>query len=253
MLYIATVHVKSPRWIPIQKRELERNIGVPSVTWASIEGIDRSYEAHFDHVVDCSGGHAEKLNRLACEISDRAADDDLLMFLDGDAFPIADPMPLIEKSLTEAPMLAVRRKENAGDPQPHPCFCVTRIVTWRDLPGDWSEGFTWTGPRGAPVTDPGANLLRQLELTGTPWVEILRSNRHNPHPVLFGVYGGVIYHHGAGFRWPFTRSDVKQLVSVESLPEGPAVRRAGERNRMLSESVFERIQCDEPGWKSEFI
>ena len=29
---------------------------------------------------------------------------------------------------------------------------------------------------------------------------VLRSNRKNPDPILFAVYGDVIYHHGAGFR-----------------------------------------------------
>ena len=84
------------------------------------------------------------------------------MFLDGDAFPIADPMALIEESLAKAPLVAVRRAENVGDPQPHPCFCVTRVGTWRTLPGDWSGGFTWRGHRGKLVTDVGGNLLRAL-------------------------------------------------------------------------------------------
>jgi hypothetical protein len=29
---------------------------------------------------------------------------------------------------------------------------------------------------------------------------VLRSNRTNLDPVLFGVYGDTVYHHGAGFR-----------------------------------------------------
>ena len=53
---------------------------------------------------------------------------------------------------------------------------------------------------GKPTTDVGANLLRRLELTDTPWTQVLRSNRRNLDPLYFGVYGGVIYHHGAGFR-----------------------------------------------------
>ena len=69
------------------------------------------------------------------------------MFLDGDAFPIADPMPMIEEGLAQAPLVAVRRAENLDEPQPHPCFCVTTVGTWRSLPGDWSAGPTWPGPR----------------------------------------------------------------------------------------------------------
>jgi len=108
MLHIATVHFGSPRWIPIQARELRRHLPVPFRTWTSLEGIDPSYGRHFDRVIEQSGPHADKLNHLAIEIGAEAGDDDLLMFLDGDAFPISDPMPLIESGLRNAPLLAVR-------------------------------------------------------------------------------------------------------------------------------------------------
>jgi hypothetical protein len=134
------------------------------------------------------------------EIAHEAPAEDLLMFLDGDAFPIADPMGLIEDGLTRAPLVAVRRAENVNDPQPHPCFCVTTVGTWRELRGDWSGGYTWPGHRGKLVTDVGANLLRALELSETPWVQVLRSNRVDLDPLHFAVYGDVVYHHGAGFR-----------------------------------------------------
>jgi hypothetical protein len=200
VLYIATVHYRSPRWIEIQARYLREHIQVPYQTWSSLEHIDPAYAVHFDRIVDQRGSHAGKLNHLATEISQEAADADLLMFLDGDAFPIADPMPLIADGLARAPLIAVRRAENVDEPQPHPCFCVTTMATWRALPGDWTAGPTWPGARGLPTTDVGANLLRRLELTETPWVEVLRSNRRNLDPLNFAIYGEAIYHHGAGFR-----------------------------------------------------
>ena len=253
MLHIATVHYRFPRWIPIQARELNRRLRVPYRTWASLEGIeDPGWRAHFDRTIDARGSHAEKLNLLAGEISRSAADDDLIMFLDGDAFPIADPLPLIERSLDGAQMLAVRREENAGDPQPHPCFCVMRVGVWRQLPGDWSEGLTWSGPHGTPITDVGANLLQRLESTGTSWAALSRTNRRNPHPVLFGVYGDVIYHHGAGFRLPVTRGDLARM-SKAAVEDSQAVRNVGDRNRRLSEALFDRIQRDEPGWQAELV
>jgi hypothetical protein len=200
MLYVATVHYKSPRWIEIQTRYLRQHISVPHQTWTSLEQIDPSYAVHFDRVLDQRGTHAAKLNHLAMEICEVASDGDLLMFLDGDAFPIADPMPLIADGLAKAPLVAVRRAENVEEPQPHPCFCVTTVGTWRSLPGDWTAGHTWIGPHGAPTSDVGGNLLRRLELTDTPWVELLRSNRRNIDPVYFAIYADTVYHHGAGFR-----------------------------------------------------
>lgn len=251
MLHIATVHFRSARWIPIQARELHRHLTVPYRTWSCLDGIEPSYGKYFDRVYDRSGHHAEKLNHLASEIVAEAADDDLLMFLDGDAFPIADPQPLIAAGLSEAPLLAVRRAENFDDPQPHPCFCVTDVVTWRSLPGDWREGMTWPGPGGRQITDVGAGLLQQLQLTDTPWTQVLRSNQHDLHPLFFGIYGDVIYHHGAGFRLPHSRADLAILAAAGG-PSGPsAAREMLTRNHREAEAVFERIQRDDSGWLDE--
>src|SRR5579862_1674538 len=148
VLYIATVHYRSPRWIDIQSRHLREHLSVPYQTWTSLEGIDPSYSNRFDMVLEQRGDHAGKLNHLAREICHVAADDDLIMFLDGDAFPITDPMPVIGAGLAQAPLLAVQRVENLNERQPHPCFCVTTVRTWRSVRGDWSLGCTWRSAAG---------------------------------------------------------------------------------------------------------
>ena len=219
MLYVATVHYGSPRWIEIQTRHLRQHMSVPFKTWSSLQKIDPSYAVHFDRVIDQWGSHAAKLNHLALEISQVAADSDLLMFLDSDAFPIADPMPLIVDGLARAPLIAVRRAENGNEPQPHPCFCVTTVETWRALGGDWTAGHMWPGIQGGLTSDVGANLLRRLELTKTPWVEVLRSNRRNLDPLYFAVYGDAIYHHGAGSRDAGSRMGNLSPIHRASAPE----------------------------------
>jgi hypothetical protein len=269
VLHIATVHHGSPRWIEIQARHLRKHISVPFQTWSSLEGIDRSYAVHFDHVIEQAGPHSGKLNHLAIEISHEAQESDLIMFLDGDAFPIADPMPLIADGLARAPLIAVRRAENLDDRQPHPCFCVTTVSAWRRLGGDWSEGYLWPDRGGKPVTDVGGNLLRTLELTGTPWVEVLRSNRKNPDPLFFAIYGDVVYHHGAGFRKGAFRAHYESRPKLLRRPEVPVLREAVQvinqarifvwklRHRgpqiLQSRRIFDRIQREDPQWVSEFI
>ena len=245
MLHVVTVHFGSPRWIEIQARYLREHLSVPFMTWTSLERIDPAFGVHFDRVLEQRGRHPGKLNHLAMEIAHEAPDEDLLMFLDGDAFPIADPMPLIEDGLSKAPLIAVRRAENVGDPQPHPCFCVTTVGAWRGLPGDWSGGFTWPGHKGKLVTDVGGNLLRQLELSGTPWVQVLRSNRFNPDPLFFGIYGDVLYHHGAGFRpGELSRAYLDRAPAPRSLPRTPLarplVRRLNARQRRSWEQETQR-------------
>ncbi len=247
MLHIATVHFGSPRWIEIQQRYLREHISVPFRTWASLEGIDSSYATHFDHVLEQGGRHSDKLNHLAIEIAGEAEPDDLLMFIDGDAFPIADPMPLITEGLGRAPLIAVRRAENAGDKQPHPCFCTTTVGAWLELPGDWSKGYVWSNDRGERVSDVGANLLRRLELRGTPWVEMLRSNRHDLDPVFFAIYGGVIYHHGAGFRpRQFNRAGLVDRPQGGRPPKVPVLRQLVERrNRRRQRAWEDRFQAEQ--------
>jgi hypothetical protein len=270
VLHVATVHYASPRWIEIQTSYLREHISVPYRTWTSLEKIDPAYAIHFDRVIEQRGLHAAKLNHLAMEIGVEAADDDLLMFLDGDAFPVADPMPLITEGLSRAPLIAVRRAENFEEPQPHPCFCVTTVGTWRTLPGDWSAGPTWRGPRGGPMSDVGGNLMRRLELSETPWVQVLRSNRSNLDPLYFAIYGDSVYHHGAGFRTgelsPAHRADAPRPLRGTHLPGlGPAARlvnrqrwRRWERNveaRKLRDSqlIYEKIRAGGRDWLAELM
>jgi hypothetical protein len=271
VLHIATVHKDTPRWVEIQTRHLRENIRVPYQTWTSIEGIDSSHGVHFDHVIEQKGAHPAKLNHLALEITHRADPADLLMFLDGDAFPIGDPIPLVEDALARAPLVAARRDENLGDPQPHPCFCVTTVGTWRSLPGDWSSGYEWTNSEGRRVSDTGANLLRALELTNTPWVPVLRTNKRNPDPIFFGIYGDVVYHHGAGFRRisRFTRYHASLAPKPKPVSGMPVVRalrrRANWRDRQnwdeqtkahleaMSESVIAKIERGGSDWLADLI
>jgi hypothetical protein len=270
MLHVVTVHYRSPQWIEIQTRYLREHLRVPYRTWTSLEGIDPSYARHFDTVVEQLGTHAAKLNHLAMEISHGAADDDLLMFLDGDAFPIADPMPLIDEALGRAPLLAVRRAENVEEPQPHPCFCVTTVGTWRSLPGDWTAGPTWIGAHGKPTSDVGGNLLRRLELSQTPWVQVLRSNRKDLDPLHFAIYGDAVYHHGAGFRAgelsPAHRAHAPRPLPASRLPPVQALRRLAngwrwrrweratkQHHVRQSQLVYERIRRGDREWLTELL
>ncbi len=265
MLYVATVHFQSPRWIEIQTRYLREHIAADMEIWSSLQDIDPSQGVRFDRVLDQRGSHAGKLNHLAMEIAEVASEEDLLMFLDGDAFPIADPMPLISQGLSRAPLLAVRRAENGDEPQPHPCFCVTTVGQWRKLPGDWTAGATWRGAGGKRTSDVGGNLLRRLELTGTPWEQVLRTNAGRVDPLYFGIYGDAIYHHGAGFRTgelspahralaprplPAPRSALLRLpLRVANRARWVRWERATERELVRrSERIYEQIRAGGRDW-----
>ncbi len=208
MIYVATVHVESARWIDIQLAFLRRNITEPFKVYANLQNVPEGHEHKFDRVFTILGEHPAKLNLLAGEIVAEAQPDDIILFLDGDAFPIADPMPTVRKGLEGAALVAVRRDENLADAQPHPCFCAISVRDWERLHGDWSKGYSWVNADGTRTSDVGGNLLRALERHGDDWVPLLRSNRVDLHPLWFGVYGGIVYHHGAGFRWAVGRVDL---------------------------------------------
>jgi len=251
LLYIVTAHHQDPRWIEIQTRFLRRHIREPFELWGSLEGISMEWHAFFDRVIPSVGNHSGKLNLLAAEVAHIAHDNDLIMFLDGDAFPIADPLPSCLLELTHSDLVAVQRFENNGDLQPHPCFAVTYVGKWRGFGGDWSSGNPWPTTTGE-VTDVGGNLLRALERTGSSWKPLLRTNGTNDHPLFFGVYGHIVYHHGSGFRSGIGRTGAQTLLLSNSwgnLFLRKAVRRVllgmqRYKVRKLSHKIFLAIKRD---------
>lgn len=208
VIFVLTAHYQSERWIDPQLEYLRRHMHVPYRVFASLEGISDGFADRFDHTIPSQGDHAGKLNLLASEACAVGEPSDLLVFLDGDAFPISDPMPTVHEAMAESGFLAIHRRENFGDQQPHPSFAATTIETWERIHGDWSPGHTWNDPNGKPQTDVGGNLMRLLELAAMSWTPLLRSNTKDLHPLWFGVYGGIVYHHGAGFRRPVSRADL---------------------------------------------
>jgi hypothetical protein len=213
MLHVATVHWQEDRWIEPQLRFMRRNLPEHRI-YASLNGIDIDRFGHeFHYAADMPGDHHVKLNALAEMITAEADPEDLLLFIDSDAFPIA---PVDEQLLGGMPLAAVRRDENAMEPMPHPCFCLTTVGFWNEIEGDWGQGkYFWTAPTGDQVTDGGANLLAILEERGLSWRPLLRSNRRDLDPVFFGVYADHVYHHGAGSRPPIlfrTALDAKEAT-----------------------------------------
>jgi len=252
MIHIATVHHGSSSWVQVQREYLDRNMTQPFRLWMSLEGVPERFHHHADEVVPSIGKHAGKLNHLATVIGDVAAPDDVLIFLDGDAFPIVDPMPVVEKALADTPLVAVRRDENVGDPHPHPCFCATTVGFWRSLPGDWSNGAPWKNAVGDQISDTGGNLRWLLEHRGHEWTPILRTNAVDLHPLWFAVYGDVVYHHGAAFRRMVSRFDWADL-GLRKDQRGRGIRRLRGEIRLrrregsswkLARGVEEQIRSD---------
>lgn len=214
-----------------------------------LDGLD-SYGDRFDHVVEAapSREHWDNLNRIAEEVIARGDPGDALVFLDGDAFPVAPLRPELERLLAGAELAAVRRDENLGDPMPHPVFCATTVGFWRDLEGDWTPDGSITNELGEGLPrDPGGVLLGQLEEEGVAWTPLGRTADLGPHPLFFGVYGWLIYHHGAGFRRAVSRLDMAGAPGRRrwlGLSRAVYLARVARRNARLSREVRARIETD---------
>jgi hypothetical protein len=246
MIYFATVHYMDDRWVDVQLRHLSRHVSGSYAVYACVTGQRVVRQAHrFDFWQRRreSSDHGEQLSFLAEKIASEAADDDVLAFIDGDAFPVAPLHPALHELLDESPLVAIRR----DDTFPHPSFCATTVGFWRELGADWRDDLRASG------VDVGGRLERRLAERGVRWKPLLRMNTRDLHPVLFGVYGDrargpLVYHHGAGFRAkrPVTRVDLR-WARAQGADGNPgecvkeALARRGEQNAELAGIVYERI------------
>ena len=258
MIHVLTVHWRSDHWIDIQLQYLHRHLRGPIATYEFLNEVRGDHLNKFDFVFDEPiKSHALKLNRHAEEACSRARyESDVLVFLDGDAFPIADLGAYLDGKLSAYPLVAVRRTENLGDCQPHPSFAATTVGVWRRIGGDWREGFSWMTTDGRRTTDVGGNLLGILSAQSIPWYPMQRSNRVDLHPVFFGIYDGIVYHHGAGFRHSWSRVDQaligrgpasggflrRWLLALH--PAHHRARRHLEGNESLKDMVYREVRSD---------
>lgn len=201
MLHIATVHYREKKWIDIQYKYLRKYVKEPFKLWiASYDIDDYNFQHAYKIFRNIDKSHARQLDFIAQKILETADDDDHLIFLDSDAFFVND-VECIDELLQDKKLAAIQRCENNGDPQPHPCFCLTTVGFWREINGTWRYGDrTWTGMNGIKRNDVGGELYFKLQNSEIDWYKMHRTNEHVYHEVWFGVYDDIIYHHGAGSR-----------------------------------------------------
>lgn len=205
MIHVLTVHHRDARFVNLQLGGLYRWIQEPMQTWAVCDGVDGR---QFDHVVETPHTqHGPRLDTLAATILAVADDTDLLVFLDGDAWPVGDVIAAARRALESVPLVGVCRTEAPGGPWPHPLCTVTTVGAWRTLGAYWTPAY-WHAPGLRLRWDVGAGVGNRLALEGVKWAAWKRRNITNLHPLWFAVYGNttdpLIYHHGAGFRDKFS-------------------------------------------------
>ena len=142
----------------------------------------------------------------------------VIVHLDSDAFPVRDGwLERYLASLSYArPVVAVRRDEN-GDRHSDRCFLMYHRRHDRVHRFDFSK---------VGVADAGAAIGERLDERGLAWQPLLRSNRHDAHPVIAALYDDRIYHHGAGTRAPRLRGNEASQADAKTWQREQDVHRA---------------------------
>jgi hypothetical protein len=145
--------------------------------------------------------HAQALDELVARTDD---DVEYLVTLDTDAAPVADDwLSTMTAHLDDgASLVGIWRDEMASELSPfvHPsCLCIRRQELL-DLGVRFSVHHRM---------EPGQDLTEAAVARHQQIVPLRRSNTLSPHFLIAGIYGDVVYHHGAGSRpaWFYASED----------------------------------------------
>ena len=216
MIRILTIHHETDRFLSLQKKYVEKytNDYVAYCGYSKISPPDLGY-VNID-LNQTTIQHADRLNYMFDLVKGDANDEDVLIFMDSDTFPITDKwVDVIVKNLKDNPITAIQRKENSAagmgckpELHPHICFLSTTIGFW--VKNNLSIG---------RVPNTAYNIGEWLKAKGLDFTKILRSNAIDLHPLYFGVYGDILYHHGSGNRVPYDGVDICNRPGLGCGPE----------------------------------
>ena len=212
MIHYITVHFGGDQWVDTQLKHIEKFTSDYKVWCFFGEHMDTSphkHKYHFlenhdnDSSISGSDDHATKLDTLFKIVAEDESTkyDDVVIFLDSDAFPIGNINSYIESKLKGYDFCAVHRPEIIKCPIPHPCFAFCTIDFWAN------NNFSWIPPDSGRACescryDTGGKVLSKLEQNNIEWFRIKRTNKSSIyyHPVFFSSYDDIVYHQGASSR-----------------------------------------------------
>lgn len=200
-LLVVSAHLDGPNcdlWRRLQWEFLQQNTKCDWDYLVLANGCDTSLFNHAMSVLyfDKVESHQKALSVLVEFF--RHTDHTHLLVLDSDAWPVRDDwVEIADNIIGDRFYTAVMRTENYDDfPHPSACFIRRSFVDYIDF------GFkARSNLYGQTISDVGTAMPQSVDGV-MAWVPLLRTNKWNPHPVCFGVYGDLFYHHGAGSRGP---------------------------------------------------
>lgn len=182
-------HSRSNAWYQLQQKYLKATTNNFTHLVCS-SGMSQYKQSQVIKIVNRPGqaGHILGLNTII-EHFNKHPEYDHLLLLDSDCFPIQKQwQENLVRSMKGFDVAAIARYENL-DMFAHPsAFFVNRA-------GAKTLQF---GLR--PCTNLVGFSYQDTMSNVTKFFPLMRSNRLNHHPVLFGIYWDCFYHHGAGSR-----------------------------------------------------
>lgn len=282
MIHVITVHHKSDKFIDLQLENLARtgdqyNIWyvLDEVDWPALPLPERIHQVnkinppHRPENMTDARDHAQRLdyafNILALkQVDDRSwppiEDDDLVMFLDGDAWPVKRNIEQWARNLLDDYVFVAVRRTEFGHVQPHPSFLITTVQRWRN-----HSNFTWKVTRRIDKpnkVDIGMALYNEAVERRLPWLALDYINAWEPYTNLASLYGidrggfgpiPVVYHHGRGFR---SNKSVQLIYQAAANGKSLETRRDHRRySRLLTEAAklsdewLDKAHLDPDFWK----
>lgn len=214
-IHIITIHYNSSNWLDLQLKKINKhfeNFKIYTIynkmdmsnhenqfnycKWGRV----RNKGVNFDGIPRRSWNHWTKLNNLTNMVVNDVDtnDDDILIWLDCDAFPVADVNDFIESKLKEFEFFAINRKEMNNSVIPHPSFAGCKVKLWKKFNLSW-EGIPHA-PLGKETQDTGGKMYDILQKNNIEWYKLNLSHSLTPHTYYFAIYDSLVYHHGAGTR-----------------------------------------------------
>ena len=222
MIYFITIHHETDAFVNMQAEYIRKNTQEPYLVMCGVSGLGESLRADPDNLSshrfvdlsEVSNQHWYRMNYLF-EVLEKdpqiqLEDSAKLIFLDGDAFPISPTWTTdIDDYLARHEVAAVHRTENPEPmladeykPYPHPCFFAARVDFWKDNKLKWALD----PQKGIETAEPTLKIW--IEENGYSTKQLLRSNCFDLHPLFYGVYDDIVYHHGAGNREVYDSIDI---------------------------------------------
>lgn len=209
MIHVLTLHYGTTAWVDIQRRHIEKFTERDdyAVWFAKYKAkIDQSILPKDWSIIDLDSSYVGKnehylqMNWIYQHVKNNINDDDIVVFMDSDAFPCSrEWAPYLNTVLEkEDSVVVLHMYENRGTQHPdayHPypdlCFFACKKKTIEKYKLEWQLN-------GKP--NPGFHMKDLIIKNNLLVYELKRSNIFDAHKVMFGVYGEIIYHQAAGSR-----------------------------------------------------